>query len=186
MNEMGHPAVPTFLIALPHLNDANFRQSVVLLLQADDQGAMGVVINNESSLLLRDLCRDHAIPYSGDDNKLVRCGGPVQPEHGLVLYGRNHDDPDGEQVVDGLHLSSSKNTLARLCDLKQGQFQCYAGYAGWGPGQLEREIDEGTWLASSADPKMVLEAPPAKVWSGTLQAMGIDPTVLISGGGGQA
>ena len=89
-------------------------------------------------------------------------------------------------MIDGLHLSGSKNTLARLCNLQQGHFQCYAGYAGWGPGQLEREIEEGTWLAYSADPKMILEAPTAKVWSGTLQAMGIDPTVLVSGGGGEA
>ena len=62
----------------------------------------------------------------------------------------------------------------------------FAGYAGWGPGQLEREIDEGTWLASSADPRMVLEAPPEQVWTGTLQAMGIDPAFLVSGGGGVA
>ena len=113
MQEMSHPAVPAFLIALPHLSDPNFRQSVVLLLRADDQGAMGVVINQESSLLLGDMCRDHSIPFSGDDKKLVRCGGPVQPEHGLVLYGRDHDDPESEQLVDGLHLSASKNTLAR-------------------------------------------------------------------------
>ncbi len=183
---MNHPLAPGFLIALPHLSDPNFRQSVVLLLRADEQGAMGVVINQESSLLVRDLCRDHSIPYAGDDRMLVRCGGPVEPEHGLVLYGRDHADPDGEPVVDGLHLSASKNTLARLCDLEQGRFQCYAGYAGWGPGQLQQEIEAGTWLACSADPKMVLEAAPAEVWSGTLQAMGIDPALLISGGGGEA
>lgn len=183
---MSHPAAPSFLIALPHLSDSNFRHSVILLVRADDQGAMGVVINQESSLRLKDLCRDHSIPYSGDDRKLVRCGGPVQPEHGLVLYGRDLDDPEGEQLVDGLHLSASRNTLARLCDLQHGQFQCYAGYAGWGPGQLEREIDGGSWLASSADPGMVLEAPPEKVWSGTLQVMGIDPAVLVSGGGSEA
>jgi len=186
MEEISHPLAPGFLIALPHLSDANFRQSVVLLLRADEQGAMGVVINQESSLLLSDLCRDHSIPYSGDDKKLVRCGGPVQPEHGLVLYGREHDDPDGERVVDGLHLSGSKNTLARLCNLQEGHFQCYAGYAGWGPGQLLREIEEGSWLASSADPGMVLETPARGVWSGTLQAMHIDPAALVSGGGGEA
>ena len=183
---MSQTLVPGFLIALPHLSDANFRQSVVLLLRADDQGAMGVVINQESSLLVADLCRDHSIPYSGDDQKLVRCGGPVQPEHGLVLYGRDASDPEGEQVLDGLHLSASRNTLARLCNLEQGQFQCYAGYAGWGPGQLEQEIEGGTWLAYSADPKMVLETPPTEVWSGTLHAMGIDPALLVTSGGGEA
>lgn len=186
MEEISHTPVPAFLIALPHLSDSNFRQSVILLVRADDQGAMGVIINQESSLFLKDLCQDHSIPYSGDEKKLVRCGGPVQPEHGLVLYGREYDDPEGEKLVEGLHLSASKNTLAHLCTMKQGRFQCYAGYAGWGPGQLEREIEEGTWLACAADPKMVLDVAPGQVWSGTLQALGIDPAVLVSGGGGAA
>ena len=129
MEEIRRAPVPGFLIALPHLADSNFRHSVVLLVRSDDEGAMGVVINQESSLLLKDLCRDHSIPYSGDDEKLVRCGGPVQPEHGLVLYGREHDDPEGERLVEGLHLSASKNTLARLCNRERGTFQCFAGYA---------------------------------------------------------
>ena len=186
MESMSERLAPGFLIALPHLRDANFRRSVILLFQADDQGAIGVVVNQESSLLLSDLCQDHSITYAGDGEKLVRRGGPVQPEHGVVLYGVEHEDADGEPVVQGLHLSASKNTLTRLCNLKQGSFQCFAGYAGWGPGQLEREIDEGTWLAATADASLVLERRPEEVWSATLQGMGIDPAVLVSGGGGRA
>ena len=134
---MSDTLAPRFLIALPHLLDDNFRQAVVLLLRQDDEGAMGVVINQDSPLLLKDLCSDHSLPYSGDSGKRVRQGGPVQPEQGIVLYGPEHDDPDGEGVVDGLSFSTSRDTLARLCTLKQGRFHCYSGSAGWGPGQLE-------------------------------------------------
>ena len=81
---MSDSLAPGFLIALPHLRDANFRQSVVLLLRQDDEGAMGVVINQECPMLLKDLCNDHSIPYAGDEAKYVRRGGPVQPEQGLV------------------------------------------------------------------------------------------------------
>jgi hypothetical protein len=72
--------------ALQGLTDPNFKQSVVLLLQQSDDGALGLVINRESPILLRDLCKDHEISYVGDPAKKVRVGGPVQPEQGLVLY----------------------------------------------------------------------------------------------------
>ena len=183
---MTEQLAPGFLIALPHLRDDNFRHAVVLLLQQDDEGAMGVVVNQESSMLLKDLCQDHSLPYSGDGDKLVRRGGPVQPEQGLVLYGPEHDDPDGETVVDGLHVSTARETLGRLCSLSRGRFHCYSGYAGWGPGQLEREIGDGTWLISDADPQLVLESPPGDMWNRSVRAMGIDPASFVSGGAGEA
>jgi len=177
---------PGFLIAVPTLREESFRHAVVLLLREDEDGAMGVVINRESPLLLRDLCQDHEIPYSGEAGKRVRAGGPVQPEQGLVLYGAEHHDPEGQAVLDALHVSASRGTLARLCGLPRGRFQCYSGYAGWGPGQLEREIEQGTWLISEADPSLVLEARPEEVWLRTLRAMGIDPAALVPGTPGQA
>ena len=183
---MADALAPGFLIALPHLQDDNFRQTVVLLLQQDDQGAMGVVINRQSPLLLSELCEEQSIPYAGPQSKSVRIGGPVRPEQGLVLYGGEHADPEGEPVVDGLHVSASRGTLARLCSLPRGRFECFTGYAGWGPGQLERELEEGTWLVSPADAGLVLETTPEAVWTGALRAMGIDPASLVSGGGGAA
>jgi putative transcriptional regulator len=186
MMGMSDSLAPGFLIALPHLMDENFRQSVVLLLQQSETGAMGIVINHESPLLLAELCRDHSIPYAGADDRRVLCGGPVQPEHGLVLFSPEHDAPDGEHVLDGLNMSASRDTLARLCNLERGRFRCYAGYAGWGPGQLEREIGEGSWLVATADVSLVLETPADQVWAESLRAMGIDPAALVWSGGGEA
>ena len=183
---MADALAPGFLIAFPYLRDANFRQSVVLLLQQSAEGAMGVVINQESPLLLKDLCQDHQIPYSGETHKRVRKGGPLQPEQGLVLYGPEHSDPEGRPVLDGLHVSASKDTLTRLCNLKKGRFQCFSGYAGWGPRQLEREIAEGVWLVADVDPAMILERRPAEVWTGCLHSLGIDPAALVPGGPSEA
>ncbi len=142
---------PTLLIAVPQLLDPNFRRSVVLLLQQSDEGALGVVVNHETPLLLRDLCRDQSIDYSGDPKKHVRRGGPVQPENGLVLFGPEHvdpADPEDRQVLNGLHVSASRETLHRLCKLPRGRFHCYAGYAGWAPEQLEQEIGAGSWITA--------------------------------------
>ena len=183
---MADPLAPGFLIAMPQLLDENFQQSVVLLLQQSSAGSIGVVVNHESPLLLFDLCQDHELPYSGSPEKLVRRGGPVQPDQGLVLYGPEHLDPEGRPVIDGLHVSASRTTLGRLCKLRQGRFQCYSGYAGWGAGQLEQELQDGAWLTSRVDPLAVLEQPPEVVWRQTLHAMGIDPAMLVAGGGGEA
>ena len=183
---MVDPLAPGFLVAVPQLADPNFRHSVVLLLEQTHEGALGVIINSESSLLLRDLCADHQIEYAGDPRKCVRRGGPVQPEQGLVLYADEHHDPDGRVVFDGLHVSASRVTLSRLCRLVAGRFHCFAGYAGWGPGQLEREIGEGSWIVAPVDPALILDVETDRVWHECLRAMGIDPAAIVPGGAGEA
>jgi len=183
---MSEGLAPSFLIAVPQLLDPNFHMSVVLLLQQSDEGALGVVINQESNLLLSDLCRDHKIPYAGDPDKRVRRGGPVQPDHGLVLYGDEHRDEEGREVFRGLHVSASRGTLGRLCDLPRGRFFCYAGYAGWGPGQLEREIAEGSWVVGSPEVATVFDLSPDRMWDHSLRLQGIDPTALVYDSAGEA
>lgn len=147
---------------------------------------MGVVINRVSPLLLSDLCDDHDIRYAGPPDIHVRAGGPVSPEHGIVLYGDEHKELDGQRIVGDLHVSASKETLAELCSLAAGRFHCYSGHAGWGPGQLEREIGEGTWVVSPASPKTVLDTTPAKIWAEALRAEGIDPAAMVPGGDEEA
>ena len=186
IEDMSGALAPGFLIAVPQLLDPNFHKSVVLLLQQTEEGALGVVINAESPLLLRDLCEDHSIDYAGDPEKRVRKGGPVQPEQGLVLYGDEHEDPEGSAVIDGLHVSASRATLERLCTLTRGRFHCYSGYAGWGPGQLEREIGEGSWIVAPVDPNLVFDRTPEEVWAESLRAIGIDPAAIVPGGGEEA
>ena len=183
---MTNELAPGFLIAVPQLQDPNFHRSVVLLLEQGDEGALGVVINAESPLLLRDLCEDHSIDYAGAPDKRVRTGGPVQPEQGLVLYGDEHQDPEGRAVIEGLHVSASRATLERLCNLTKGRFHCFSGYAGWGPGQLEREIGEGSWIISPADPGLIFDRTAEDIWTGSLRAIGIDPAAIVPGGSEEA
>jgi putative transcriptional regulator len=183
---MAESIAPAFLIAVPHLLDPNFRQSVILLLQQDDDGAFGLVVNREAPMLLRELCRDHRIDYSGDPGKRVRLGGPVQPEQGFVLYGAEHDQLDGREVAEGVLVSASTDALSRLCADPGGRFQCYSGYAGWGPGQLEREIKEGSWIIGPAVPHLVLDPPGDGLWERCLGDLGIDPNLLVPGGSEEA
>jgi putative transcriptional regulator len=102
------------------------------------------------------------------------------------MYGPEHDDPEGRVVVEGLHVSASTGTLGRLCSRPSGRFQCYSGYAGWAPGQLEREIAEGAWIIAPASAKLVLDHPPDDIWVRALLDNGIDPAAIVPGGTEQA
>jgi len=186
IGNMSSQLAPGFLIAVPQLQDPNFRQSVVLLLQQNDEGALGVIVNSESPLLLRQLCADHSLEYAGNPDRRVRRGGPVQPEQGLVLYGEEHLDPEGRPVVDGLHVSASRGTLGRLCRLERGRFLCFSGYAGWGPGQLEREITDGSWVVAPAEAGVIFEVAPEEMWCACLKRIGIEPGALVPGSSEEA
>ncbi len=184
---MADRLAPGLLIAMPQLLDPNFRQAVILLIEHDDGGSMGVIVNSESPLLLSELCHDQEIDYRGQPDKRVRRGGPVQPEQGLVVFGEEHQDPEGRPLIDGLHVSASKGTLERLCQGQTGgRFHCYSGYAGWGPGQLEREIVEGSWIVASAEAAFLFEGAPETIWASALHANGIDPAALAAGGTSEA
>ncbi len=183
---MSDTLAPGLLFAVPQLLDPNFHQSVVLLLQQNDQGAFGVVINHDSNLLLEDLCRGHNIPYGGQSSKRVRRGGPVQPDQGLVLYGAEIEDPEGQPVVDGLQVSFSRETLGRLCRLNSGRFHCFAGYAGWAPDQLTHEIEAGSWLFGPVNAALTLDTPSAEMWATGLRALGIEPSSIVPGGSVEA
>jgi len=173
---------PGLLIAAPQLLDSNFKKSVIVLFTKDEHGAMGVVVNRESSLLLKDLCTDQKIDFNRFDKQKVRSGGPVQPEHGLVLYSPAGQDLVGSPICDGLSVSSSRETLAKLCGTAGARFHCYAGYAGWAPGQLEEEFRQGSWITAPVDPGLILDEPLDTLWMRSLQSIGIDPSALVPGG----
>jgi putative transcriptional regulator len=182
VEQMVEQLAPGLLIAAPQLLDPNFKKSVIVLFNKDEHGAMGVVINRESGLLLKDLCADHKIDFNRSDKQKVRSGGPVQPEHGIVLYSPDGLDLEGSPLCDGLSVSSSKETLAKLCGLPDVRFHCYAGYAGWAPDQLEEEFRQGSWITAPVDPELVLNEPLDTLWTRSLQSIGIDPTALVPGG----
>ena len=84
------------------------------------------------------------------------------------------NDPEGRTVLDGLQVSASTKTLQHLCEDAAIRFQCFSGYAGWAPGQLEQEISEGSWILAPVDPELVLATPPDDLWLASLTAIGID------------
>lgn len=175
------PSESIFLIAIPQLGDPNFLRSVVLLLHHGADGALGLVVNHPLELTLGEFAREHdmACHSRAKDLPLLR-GGPVEPTRGWIL----HDDDLGErqEVIPGLSVSGSLESLKAL--LAGGRpMRLLLGYAGWGAGQLEREMAQGSWLTVEADPKHVLVTPASDCWNAVLREMGVDPARLAIGTG---
>ncbi|MCP4250424.1 MAG: YqgE/AlgH family protein [bacterium] len=146
------------LVASPHLLDPNFFRSVVLILDHTEEGAVGVIINQPSTSGLGEELPDWA-PLLAEPG-VVFVGGPVQPDAAVGLAdGVDGSSLPGVGIVD---LSAPPGDL-------DSPVRIYAGYAGWGPGQLEAELVEGGWIVAKAEADDVFAVEPDAVWSTVLK-----------------
>jgi putative transcriptional regulator len=175
------------LIAMPGMGDIRFERSVIFLCAHSEEGAMGLIINKPADdLSFADLLAQLKIPASVDlAGARVHFGGPVEHGRGFVLHS-------GEYGVEGSSLKVSDAfamtaTVDILQDMARGSGPVRSllalGYAGWGPGQLEGEIQANGWLTAAADPELVFGERDAEKWAAALRALGIDPRLLSAEGG---
>lgn len=158
----------SLLVAGPSLVDPNFRRSVVLLGEHNDEGALGVVLNRPAPVSVGEA----APPLSdlvppGDP---VYLGGPVQPESAVVLADVEHPDFAGLIVFGSIGFLMGEVDGSRRQGIRRARV--FAGYAGWGQGQLESEIDAGSWIIEPALPEDVFSGRPEKLWSEVLLRKG--------------
>ena len=152
-----------FLVAAPRLRDPRFAQSVVLLLEYDETGALGIVINRPTELSLDDAL---VTPPPNSASHAVFAGGPVERRR-LIALLRSPVAEDGAQHVFGeVHASGSLDTLRRMLerDDHAAHVHTYLGYAGWSPGQLDAELARGDWIVTPADAASIFDTPPGDVW----------------------
>lgn len=174
---------PGFLIAMPQLLDPNFHQTVVLMLEHGEAGSMGLVINRPADLTFEDLGRSQELEVASRHvGSPLFVGGPVETYRGFVLHDVEGIEEKTE-VLPGLFLSVTSDALALLLKAEAGTLRFCLGYAGWGPGQVEHELREGSWLFSEATRDGVLTADPEQIWSDVIKNMGIDPARLVTTGG---
>jgi putative transcriptional regulator len=157
------------LVASPTLLDPNFRRSVVLLLEHDPEGALGVILNRPTPMLARGALPEGLAGVLGDD-ELVHEGGPVQPE-ALILLA-DFADPDGEELAVGSVGIVGPGVDAEELSDRVRAVRAFGGYAGWGAGQLEAEIEEEAWLDADCLPGDVFTPDPDGLWSQVLERKG--------------
>ena len=167
------------LIAMPDLLDPNFYRSVVLVLEHDADGTLGLVLNRKSALTLQELCINQGLIWRGDDGS-VRLGGPVQPTSLWVLYGGQSEHSDFTTINDGCILTTTMEGLTEVCNDADADRILFAGYAGWGEGQLEQELREGAWLSAPAAKHLVFAKGVKNMWADALRHVGVDPGALVA------
>jgi len=161
-----------FLIAAPSLRDPNFRQAVVLLCEHGAEGALGVVVNRPTGMLVSEALPQ--VPVLEGQRHLLFSGGPVQPNHVLLLYRMAQEPNNTHHVFDGVYLGGDMGALEQVLTMPAGTdaFRAYVGYSGWGPGQLENEMKTGSWITLPADPTVVFEKDPQQVWPDIVRSLG--------------
>src|SRR4051812_6916881 len=166
---------------MPQLADPNFKRSVVLLCKHNDDGALGVVVNRP--LVTTGRVVVHLDPPVSTDRELeVWIGGPVEPERSWILVGDESLDEaqsHGVPIAAGLYLSTSPALLQRLLAPNPPQrTRLILGYSGWGPGQLEAELQASAWLMSDVDRNLIFDTPPEQMWEQAIRRLGADPASL--------
>jgi putative transcriptional regulator len=154
-----------FLVASRDLGDPNFSETVILLIRYDEeQGAMGLVVNRRSDLPLSRVFHD--LRGAKDRTDEAYMGGPVEPGNVLALLKSSTKPEEAQRVFASVYLISSKALLEKtLVDKAEPSvFHVYLGYAGWGPGQLEHEVELGAWHIMPPDAASVFDSDPETVW----------------------
>ena len=158
----------SLLVATPTLLDPNFRRTVVLLLEHTEEGAVGVVLNRPSETPTGQAIPDLAEVVAADDPVFI--GGPVSP--GSVIALGDHREADGLDVVCGTVAAVEFGTSPQELAEQVIRVRAFAGYAGWGSGQLEGEIEEEAWITAAALADDVFTPDPDGLWSQVLERMG--------------
>lgn len=161
-------AAGRLLVATPSLVDPNFHHTVVLLLDVDDTGALGVVLNRPSQVAVHAILPDW--PGHLPDPDVIFQGGPVATDSALAVgHVAGDSEPIGfRRVYDGTGIVDLDTPAELVTDIVTG-VRIFAGYAGWGPGQLEAEIAEGSWVTVDSVHSDVFGADPEGLWTAVLR-----------------
>ena len=153
-----------FVVASRRLADPNFSESVVLLIEYDAKGALGLIVNRPTRVRLPDLLPD--IEEFKERADVVYLGGPVSKNQIIVLMRSAQPPREAGRVFADTYVSSSMETLkhAVSMSLEGGSFHTYVGYAGWGPGQLDNEVSRGDWYISPGEEAIVFDRASEEIW----------------------
>jgi putative transcriptional regulator len=177
---------PLFLLAMPQVADPFFHKSVVLLLQHQDEGSFGFIVNRPTGVKLKEILEGMNLPWQGPEAAEAFLGGPVQPQLGSVLFGHLPGSKaldDGQatsEVLPGVSLTQHVGDLEQLAQAPPDRMRLLLGYSAWGAGQLVDEILRNDWILAPVQPELIFATEPTAVWDRALASVGIDPATLPS------
>jgi putative transcriptional regulator len=163
---------------MPQLQDPNFVRTVILLCEHEPDGAFGLVLNRPTDVTAASVVRLDP-PVSEGSGLMLWMGGPVEPQRGWILLGDEPSAPDARRIVDGVYLSASPVLLRRVLEERPApRARVLAGYAGWGPKQLDGELQQSSWLLADVQPDLIFDVDALTMWETAIRRLGADPTAL--------
>ena len=174
------------LIAMPGMGDPRFDHAVIYMCAHSPEGAMGLVVNKlAKDITFPDLLEQLNLPGSGThDNIQVHFGGPVEENRGFVLHSNDYSQDGSMPVDENMALTASVDVLAAMSTGAGPEMSLLAlGYTGWGPGQLDAEIQANAWLHVASNNELVFGNDQAEKWTKAVTMLGIDLSMLSTTAG---
>ncbi len=153
-----------FLVASEKIRDPRFANTVILLVNYDFRGTVGLIINRPTETKLSQVLPNVKGIEKAPDNLYL--GGPVAFNQITMIIQSQCKPENSEKVFDDIYISKSITLLEQIIENQKPdqRFRLYIGYAGWGPGQLESEIARNDWLILKSDPDILFDKSPDKIW----------------------
>ncbi len=174
------------LIAMPSLADGNFSQTVTLVCEHNDKGALGIIINRPMRMKMADVFEQ--LELKNDDDALrdqaILQGGPVQADRGFVIHRAGTAWDSTLAVSKDIHVTTSRDILTAIAAGEGPKPMVMAlGYAGWDAGQLEAEMTQNSWLTVPCDARILFDMPFEQRWTAAAQLLGVNLHTLSSQAG---
>ena len=158
-------AAGKLLVAPRKSPDPSFARTVILLVQKDGDGALGLMLNRRTKVSISEALQD--VKAAKQNSDPIYMGGPVELNGVLALFRSQAKPDDTRHVIADIFWASAREPLEKALAAGTGpaEFRIYLGYCGWGAGQLEREVELGGWFIFNADPALVFDTDPGSLWS---------------------
>ncbi len=174
---------PVLLVSMPQLIDPNFSKTVVLLAEYNADGAFGLVVNRRMDEPAAAIVTADE-PIDIHPGLHLHTGGPVEPTRAWILTGRDDLDPEALELSDGVYLSASPTLVRKTLETPPDpNVRMIVGYAGWGAGQLDVELAQGSWLLAPVQQDLLFETDAEKMWETAIRRLGAEPSMLHGSSG---
>lgn len=182
-----HSLEHSFLVAMPNLDNGWFEKTVIYIVEDNEHGSMGLVINSPNKLNVKDLLDHFHLPLPMDSDKVddqVLLGGPVDHERGFILHRPQGEWKSSISLPDNMAMTVSEDFLEAVSnETAPADFLICLGFSGWEPQQLAQEIQENSWLTIPFNASLLFETPIEQRWEVALGTLGIHPSALSAQAG---
>ncbi len=175
MSSTINPAQGKILVSEPFLQDFYFKRSIVLLAEHNAEGTFGLVLNKLTDIRLSEIINKKSFKIPEEFDNFVYLGGPVKTESLFFIHKRNDLIPNSFKIIDGLYWGGSISHVNQLIEkrvLSRDDIRFYLGYAGWEPKQLDRELEENSWVVANTNVDFLFNNPPETLWKNAVILLG--------------